>query len=43
MTLKKRMLKIAEEVCNIPTAPFREHRVREYIRAFCKEVRCNAR
>jgi len=34
-TLRKRVLRIARELLSLPTAPFREHRVREYVKAFC--------
>lgn len=37
MTLRDRVLTIAEGLLSQPTAPFREHRVREHIKAFCKE------
>jgi len=35
MTMRNVVLKIAGELLSLPTAPFREHRVREYIKAFC--------
>jgi endoglucanase len=33
--MRRNVLKIAEELLSLPTAPFREGRVREHIRAFC--------
>ena len=36
MTLREHIVKIAREILPLPTAPFREGCVREYIRAFCK-------
>ena len=35
--MKSRILAIAREVLSLPTAPFREHAVREYVRGFCRE------
>ncbi|MDI6774475.1 MAG: M20/M25/M40 family metallo-hydrolase [Verrucomicrobiota bacterium] len=34
--MRKTILKIAEAVLNLPTAPFREHAVRDFIRDFCR-------
>jgi len=34
--MKARILKIAKELLNVPTAPFREQNIAAYIRRFCK-------
>jgi len=36
MTLRAHIVNVARELLPLPTAPFREHRVREYIRVFCR-------
>ena len=35
--MQQRVLRIAEAFLLHPTAPFREHRVSEHIKAFCRE------
>ena len=34
--MRKTILKIAKSVLDLPTAPFREHAVRDFIVAFCR-------
>ena len=41
--MRKNLLKIAKELLSLPTAPFREEKVRQYIKAFCAERRIAVR
>jgi endoglucanase len=38
--LKEKLLKIAKDFLAIPTAPFREHQIRAYIKDFCEKRNC---
>ena len=41
--MRKTVLTIAEELLSLPTAPFREHAVRDYVKSFCKARRITTR
>ena len=41
--MTKSVLTIARELMPLPTAPYREHAVRDYVKSFCKARRISTR